>query len=226
MSRIHLLAAAKSKLGAKNDIEFGKALGCVKSFISMMRCGQKNIPATVFDKIEAAGIPKEEIDRLMGLNDDDGSEPVQPVPVVQRHAPHEEPVLPSAVSGGDAEAAPATALRVEGEGAGEGSGQRPDVAGQPGAEAEADVPGAAKTARRKRNDLSSIVLREGSIYYPKKDSKHTHRRITGLTRNGKASYVLYSIGSDTIHCCERRTFLAWMDLAKIDKPQPSAGSLT
>jgi hypothetical protein len=221
MSRIHLLAAAKSKLGAKNDIEFGKALGCVKSFISMMRCGQKNIPATVFDKIEAAGIPKEEIDRLMGLNDDDGSEPVQPVHDVQRQVSNEEPVLPSAVSGGDAEAAPTTALRVEGEGAGEGSGQRPDVAGQPGTEAAAGVP--VDAPRRKRNDLSSIVLREGSIYYPKNDSKHTHRRITGLTRNNKASYVLYSIGSDTIHCCERRTFLNWMDITKTDKT-PLAGT--
>lgn len=223
MSRIHLLAAAKAKLGAKNDIEFGKALGCVKSFISMMRCGQKNIPAAVFDKIEAAGIPKAEIDRLMGLNDDDGGEPVQPVHDVQRHVPHEEPVLPSAVSGGDAEAAPATALRIEGEGAGEGSGQCADAAGQPGAATEAGIP--VDATRRKRGELSSIVLREGSIYYPKKDSKHTHRRITGLTRNGKASYVLYSIGSDTIHCCERRTFLNWMDLTKIDKPQPATGSL-
>lgn len=223
MSRIHLFAAAKAKAGVKSDRELGDILGCVKSFVSMMRSGAKNIPSSVFASLDMIGFTDEEIETLLGKPDDDSSEPVQPVLDVQRPVPHEEPVLPSAVSGGDAEAAPAAALRIEGAGAGEGSCQRPDVAGQPGTEAEARVPSDAP--RRKRGDLSSIVLREGSIYYPKKDSKHTHRRITGLTRNGKAAYVLYSIGSDTIHCCERRTFLNWMDLTKIDKPQPATGSL-
>ena len=78
---------------------------------------------------------------------------------------------------------------------------------------------AVEPSRRKRDAVDGRILREGQIYHAKKHSAHSHRRITGLVKNDKAAYVLYSIGSDTVHVCQRAVFLRWMDPAKTGTTQ-------
>lgn len=68
--------------------------------------------------------------------------------------------------------------------------------------------------RLRRGTRAAIVLKEGQIYYPEDTltSKHSFRRVIGIVRQpGKTPMVVYSVGTDHNHICNRSTFVRWID---------------